>query len=61
MGQPRKSPKSSRSWLWHVLITVAVVIGMMGLVRIDPLFAWLAAAIGLAGLAGFFYLAGRVE
>lgn len=56
-----QSEKPRKTWLWNTLITLAVVVGMMGLARIEPLIAWGASALGAVGLAVFFYLAGRSE
>ncbi len=59
---PNKPPeKSNKAWLWNLLITVSVVIGMMGFARVRPELAWGAAALGLVGLIVFFYFAGRSE
>lgn len=57
----RPPEKRSKAWLWNLLITISVVIGMMGLARIRPELAWGAAAIGLMGLVVSFYIAGRSQ
>ena len=59
---PNKPPeKGNKAWLWNLLITASVVIGMMGLARMQPELAWGVAAFGPVGLVIFFYLAGRSE
>lgn len=54
----RDPVKSSSKPVRHLAIIVSVVIGMMGLARLDPLVAWIAAVLGLGTLLVLFYLAG---
>ena len=58
---PSKSPirKRPQGWLLGVLITAFTVLTMMGLANSAPLVAWIVSAVGLVGLVGFFYWAGR--
>lgn len=55
----RKSNSRSKvRSLGPALITASVVIGMMGLSRLEPGYAWFLAGGGLVALGVFFYLAG---
>lgn len=51
--------KRRKGWLLNSLITAAVVVVMVGLVRVDATIAWGIAFVGFASLIVFFYLAGR--